>query len=63
VQQLSPRAVAAMLRMSAGKDGMSLAVINTARGMFGSTQQFSLAPCVSMTTKMMIWHERASHRF
>ncbi len=26
-QQLSPRAVAAMLRMSAGKDGMSLAII------------------------------------
>ena len=26
-QELSPRAVAAMLRMSAGKDGMSLAVI------------------------------------
>jgi hypothetical protein len=31
-QQLSPRAVAAMLRMSAGKDGMSLAVIVLAAG-------------------------------
>ena len=31
-QQLSPRAVAAMLRMSAAKDGMSLAVIVLAAG-------------------------------
>ena len=31
-QELSPRAVAAMLRMSAGKDGMSLAVIVLAAG-------------------------------
>ena len=31
-QQLSPQAVAAMLRMSASKDGMSLAVIVLAAG-------------------------------
>ncbi len=40
-QQLSPHAVAAMLRMSAAKDGMSLAVIVLAAG----TARHMAEPC------------------